>query len=138
MSSFTSPAWLACSKRKVRSTLGVLWCWKRALGRLLTLVLPGTLLGWLSDERRPVVQLQAMLKYLRGIKEAELNKKLAALAVERFKFAYRHKLSSTETATSVIMAHMCTKYDAAAAGAAGAGQAAAAEPDEEEEDEDER
>lgn len=80
-----------------------------------------------------------MLKYLRGIKEAELNKKLAALAVERFKFAYRHKLSSTETATSAIMSHMCAKYDAAPAGAAKAGKAAAAaEPEEEEEDEEER
>ena len=80
-----------------------------------------------------------MLKYLRGIKETELNKKLAALAVERFKFAYRHKLSSTETASSVIMSHMCTKYNVKPAGAAGAGKAAAAaEPEEEEEDEDER
>ena len=95
--------------------------------------------GWLSDKRCPAVQLQAMLKYLRGIKEAELNKKRAALAVERFKFAYRHKLSTTDTATSVIMSHMCTKYDAMPPGAAGPGKAAAAaEPDEEEEDEDER
>ena len=85
------------------------------------------------------MQLEAMLKYLRGIKEAELNKKLAALAVERFKFAYRHKLSATETATSAIMSHMCAKYDATPAGAAGAGKAAAAaEAEEEEEDEDER
>ena len=95
--------------------------------------------AWPSEKRCPVVQLQAMLKYLRGIKEAELNKKLAALAVERFKFAYRHKLSSVETATSAIMSHMCAKYDATPAGAAGADRAAAAaEPEEEEEDEDER
>lgn len=52
-----------------------------------------------------------MLKYLRNIPEADLTKKLAALAKERLKFAYRHKLSKTLTATSVIMSEMCSKYN---------------------------
>ena len=82
-------------------------------------------------------QLQAMLKYLRSIPEAELNQKLAALANERFKFAYRHKLSPTATASSVIMSEMCTRYNVKPSAADPQKAAAAAVPDEEEEDEEE-
>lgn len=79
-----------------------------------------------------------MLKHLRAIPEAELNKKLTALRSERFKFAYRHKLSSTATATSVIMTDMCTKYNAKSAGAEPEkAPPAAVVTDDEEEDEEE-
>ena len=78
-----------------------------------------------------------MLKYLRGISEAELTKKLAALAKERLKFAYRHKLSTTATASSVIMSEMCTKYNVKPSPPPKRAAAAAALPEEEEEDEEE-
>jgi hypothetical protein len=78
-----------------------------------------------------------MLKYLRKIPEDELNQKLAALATERFKFAYRHKLSSTATASSVIMSEMCTKYNVKPSAPGPKKVAAAAVPDDKEEDEEE-
>lgn len=76
-----------------------------------------------------------MLKYLRNIPEADLQKKLAALGKERLKFAYRHKLSKTPTASSVIMSEMCAKYNVKPTGAPK--QASAAEVPEDEEDEEE-
>ena len=80
------------------------------------------------------MQLPAMLKYLRNIPEADLAKKIAALATERLKFAYRHKLSKTATASSVIMSEMCTKYNAKPSPQARK-EAAAAVPEEEEDEE---
>ena len=76
-----------------------------------------------------------MLKYLRNIPEADLTKKMAALAKERLKFAYRHKLSKTPTASSVIMAEMCTKYNAKPAAEPRRGSAAGVPEDEEDEEE---
>ena len=64
-----------------------------------------------ADHVKNVVQLPAVLRYLRNLPEADLTKKLVALAKERLKFAYRHKLSKTLTATSVIMSEMCSKYN---------------------------
>ena len=81
------------------------------------------------------MQLPAMLKYLRNIPEADLQKKINALAKERLKFAYRHKLSKTPTASSVIMSEMCTKYNVKPTSAPKQASAAAAVPEDEEDEE---
>lgn len=81
------------------------------------------------------VQMTAMLKYLRGLKDSELNKKLKALEVERLKFAYRHKLTPTATASSVIMSDMCTKYNVKPSNAPKQPAAAAVADEEEDEEE---
>ena len=76
-----------------------------------------------------------MLKYLRNLPEADLQKKLAALAKERLKFAYRHKLSKTATASSVIMSEMCTRYNVKPTAAPKRAAAAAAVMEDEEDEE---
>ena len=52
--------------------------------------------------------MQDMVKYLREIPKSKLQDMLDAVVLERKKFAWRPKLVSKQSATSIVMSHMCS------------------------------
>ena len=74
---------------------------------MVTYFCPGTAIHWQSSLLF-WMQLQDVVKHLRGISEQRLLSLLWDVAVERQKFAYRDDLQITPSATSIIMSRMCS------------------------------
>ena len=74
---------------------------------MVTYFCPRTAIHWQSSLLF-WMQLQDVVKHLRGISEQRLLSLLWDVAVERQKFAYRDDLQITPSATSIIMSRMCS------------------------------